>query len=170
MLRTYGSGAAESGLPVTLCTSSGANAWQGYSETGTLTLTTDGHRYRLTSARGHGFDVYTTFRRKVSEFCAWIGGWVLRFGFKQLYQAMVKFDAIWRGARTNPAADPFQRWAVALAKQRDADVIVTGHTHIGVTAEHGDRLFLNSGSCSEGRLSYLSLDTKAGDYRLNTGI
>ena len=38
-----------------------------------------------------------------------------------------------------------------------ADVVVTGHTHVPIRAEHPGALFLNSGSCADGRFSFLSL-------------
>jgi len=47
--------------------------------------------------------------------------------------------------------------------------VVTGHTHRAARTEHGSRLFLNSGSCSEGQLSFLSIDTRRGDYAVNYG-
>lgn len=56
--------------------------------------------------------------------------------------------------------DSFQGWAMRLAHARNANVLVAGHTHIAMSELHQNRLFLNSGSCSEGRLSYLAIDTK----------
>jgi predicted phosphodiesterase len=53
--------------------------------------------------------------------------------------------------------------------RRKFDVVVTGHTHWAARSEHGSRLFLNSGSCSDGKLSFLSLDTRRGDYAVNVG-
>jgi hypothetical protein len=58
----------------------------------------------------------------------------------------------------------FQKWAVSLASARSADVVVTGHTHVPLRVEHPGALFLNSGSCSMGRFSFLSLDTRRGAY------
>ena len=43
---------------------------------------------------------------------------------------------------------------------------MTAHTHVVAREWHGDRLFLNSGSCADGRLEYLSIDTKAGRYEV----
>ena len=67
----------------------------------------------------------------------------------------------------DPSRCSFQRWALSQARARGADVVVTGHTHLGLRVEHGDRLFLNSGTCSGGRFSLLSLDTRAGQYALH---
>jgi predicted phosphodiesterase len=68
----------------------------------------------------------------------------------------------------DPARNAFQHWAVEVAKLRSADVVVTGHTHVAARAEYGGRLFLNSGSCSEGQTTFLSIDTRAGEYAVHT--
>jgi predicted phosphodiesterase len=51
-----------------------------------------------------------------------------------------------------------------VAARREVDIVVTGHTHLPTSAEHGSRLFLNSGACSEGKFSFLSLDTHRACY------
>jgi predicted phosphodiesterase len=64
-----------------------------------------------------------------------------------------------------PLADSFQRWALEKAKRRSADVMVTGHTHFGLRSEVDGRILLNSGSCSEGNLCYVAIDTKAQTFQ-----
>ena len=54
--------------------------------------------------------------------------------------------------------------------RRDVDIVVTGHTHIATRAEHGSRLYLNSGSCSDGNLSYLAIDTRRASYTVHAGF
>ena len=66
------------------------------------------------------------------------------------------------------------RWArsnfAVIASVRRADVVVTGHTHVPLKTEHERALFLNSGSCAEGRFSFLSLDTARGVYGVHAGF
>jgi predicted phosphodiesterase len=81
-----------------------------------------------------------------------------------LYRLLAVLDERRGGLTRGSAQDAFQRWAVGLATTREVDVIVTGHTHFATRVEQGDRLFLNSGSCSEGKLSYLAIDTLRGSY------
>jgi len=57
-----------------------------------------------------------------------------------------------------------------IAAEREFDIMVTGHTHLAANAVHGDRLFLNSGSCSEGQLSFLSMDTARSKYAVNNSF
>ncbi len=131
-----------------------------------LYLNVDGTR--LLFQHGHGYDWLLRRARSFSEWSVWAGGWLLRLGMRPMFRMFEKLDFLIRGAKIDPKICSFQSWAVGLAKRRDADVIVTGHTHMGTRAEHGDRLFLNSGSCAEGAYSWLSIDTKAGHYAVNT--
>jgi predicted phosphodiesterase len=129
---------------------------------GELVLDADGTRLLFT--HGHHYDVLQRRARWLSEVAVWFGAWLLRLGMSPLYRLAHDLDS----ARIRGVADPgrctFQRWAVDLATSRDADVVITGHTHVPIRAQHGSRLFLNSGSCSEGNTSFLALDTRAGVY------
>jgi predicted phosphodiesterase len=127
-----------------------------------LILEADGTRLLFT--HGHLHDKLVTHARWVSESGVWIGGWLRRFGLGALYQRIDQLDRGRAGAQVDPARCSFQRWAVELARERGADVVVTGHTHLPLRAEHGDRLFMNSGTCSDGKLTFLALDTRAGTF------
>ena len=132
-----------------------------------LTLNVDGKRYLFT--HGHQYDWAMGKLKALAEAGIWIGGWLMRLGLEPLYRGFERLDAVGRGARLNPEGCGFQQWAVAYAAQRSADAIITGHTHLGVCSEHQDRMFMNSGSCSNGHYSFLSLDTRLDRYALNTG-
>lgn len=119
---------------------------------------------RLLFTHGHLGDGLVQRARWVSELGVWMGAWIRRLGMSAAYRLFDRIDA-WRGgAHPEPDACAFQTWAVRRAAQRNADVVVTGHTHLATRAEHGARLFLNSGTCSDGGLSFLALDTRAGSY------
>lgn len=117
---------------------------------------------------GHAYDWHWQRARWLGELGSWAGGWLLRMRMRAVFRTFDKIDNRVRGARSEPERCAFQRWAVGLARQREADVIVTGHTHIGVRAEHGDKLFLNSGSCSQGEFQYLALEPAQGRFALHT--
>ena len=89
-------------------------------------------------------------------------------GVASLIRFFDRLDNALAGVSKDPEACSFQRWAIARAHSLDADIVVTGHTHVGIRAEHGDRLFLNSGSCAGGGVSFLSLDTKQGEYAVHS--
>jgi hypothetical protein len=108
--------------------------------------------------------------RLLSELGVWLGGWIRRVGWNAFYQLMVSLDEARAGLSPNGSDCPFQRWAVGVARQRDVDVIVTGHTHQAARHEHGSQLFLNSGSCSEGQHSFLALDTRRAEYAVHASF
>jgi hypothetical protein len=105
--------------------------------------------------------------RWLSELGVWLGAWILRMGLRSLYRVFDAMDQLRTGIAADPSRCTFQRWAVSLAKHRRADIVVTGHTHVPLRAEHPDALFLNSGSCAGGRFSFLSLDPARGAYAVH---
>jgi UDP-2,3-diacylglucosamine pyrophosphatase LpxH len=131
---------------------------------GELTLHADG--VKLHFMHGHVHDLLIRRARWLSEVMVCLGAWVRRFGLDPVYRAFEHLDHWLTRVELDPARCPFQRWAIEWAEHREADVIVTGHTHVSANAEHGSRLFLNSGSCSHGQTSFIAIDTKAGNYRV----
>jgi predicted phosphodiesterase len=129
-------------------------------------LCADGQRILFT--HGHQNDSLGERRRWISELGVWLGGWVRRLGLSAFYRLCAKLDELASGASVDASRCTFQRWAVELAGHRAADIVVTGHTHLATSAKHRSRLFLNSGTCSEGQLSFLSLDTRRGQYGVHT--
>ncbi len=122
---------------------------------------------RLLFTHGHQNDPLIQRRRWVSELGIWLGGWIRRIGLEPLYRLFAALDERRGGLTPESAQSAFENWAMDIAVQREADVIITGHTHFAARAERGGRLFLNSGSCSEGKLSYLALDTARDRYGVN---
>ncbi len=132
-----------------------------------LQLRADG--VRLLFTHGHQNDPLVQRRLWLSELGVWLGGWIKRVGWGAFYRLCARLDAARGGASLDGERCEFQRWAMAEAARREFDVVVTGHTHLAARTEHGSRLFLNSGSCSDGQLSFLSLDTARGAYAVNYG-
>ncbi len=124
---------------------------------------------RLLFTHGHQNDGLIQRRQWLSELGVWLGGWIRRVGLDAFYRLCAKIDQARGGLSLDGTLCEFQRWAVGEAARREFDVVVTGHTHHAARTEHGSRLFLNSGSCSEGQLSFLSIDTRRGDYAVNLG-
>jgi predicted phosphodiesterase len=127
-----------------------------------LVLEADGARLLFT--HGHHHDLLIRNARWLSELGVWLGGWLLRMRMSWLYRAFENLDHHRGLDEPEGAAMAFQKWAIDAATLREADIVVTGHTHVPLKAEHGSRLFLNSGSCTQGGYSFLALDTRAGRY------
>ncbi len=132
-----------------------------------LFLEADG--VRLLFTHGHQNDPLIQRRRWLSELGVWLGGWIRRVGLQAFYRLCSRLDEARGGLSLDGSRCAFQRWAVGEAMRRSADIVVTGHTHLAACAEHGSRLFLNSGSCSEGQLSFLSIDTRRSEYAVSHG-
>jgi UDP-2,3-diacylglucosamine pyrophosphatase LpxH len=126
---------------------------------------------RIVMSHGHQGDALVMRARSVSELGVWLGAWIRRLGAASVYKLFSQLDA-WRSGST-PEDDGerchVRRWAQGHAEARAADIVVTGHTHRPVRAEFGSRLFLNSGSCAEGNLSFLSMDTRTLQFAVNQG-
>jgi predicted phosphodiesterase len=132
-----------------------------------LQLRVDG--VRLLFTHGHQNDSLVQRREWLSHLGVWLGGWIRRIGLNAFYRLCANLDGARAGLSLDGSRCDFQRWAIAEAARREFDVVVTGHTHLAARSEHGPRLFLNSGSCSQGALSFLSLDTRRGNYAVNHG-
>ena len=124
---------------------------------------------RLLFTHGHLYDVICRRARWLSEMGVWFGGWLKRLSLEPLYKAFDAVDNFREGPKHDSSRCLFQRWSTHLARARNADVVVTGHTHVATRAEHGTQLFLNSGSCARGAFTWLSLDTTAGSYEVVRG-
>ncbi len=121
---------------------------------------------RLLFTHGHHHDWLIRRARWLSEWCVWFGAWVQRVGLSALYRLGYSMDLAMSRPNAHPLSDSFQRWAFALAGRQRADVVITGHTHHAARTEYDSRLFLNSGCCTEGKFSYLAIDTKANVYNV----
>jgi predicted phosphodiesterase len=119
---------------------------------------------RLLFTHGHAYDGLIRFARHLVELGVCIGGWVRRAGWHRLYQHLDELDQKRCAVSKDPAECPFQSWAFDLAGQAGADIVVTGHTHVPLVTSTGPKMYLNSGSCSRGRYSYLGLDTRSDVY------
>jgi predicted phosphodiesterase len=125
---------------------------------------------RILFTHGHQNDELIQRRRWLSELGVWLGGWIRRLGLGALYRLFSELDEKRGGLSLDSTQCSFQKWAMNIAAEREFDVMVTGHTHLAANAAHGSRLFLNSGSCSEGQLSFLSMDTTRSNYAVHTSF
>lgn len=124
----------------------------------------DTHGKRLLFMHGHGHDRLIQRARHIVELGVCIGGWVRRAGFHGLYRRLDELDQQRSRISVDAKACSFQAWAMSVAARANADIVVTGHTHVPLASEHGRRMFMNSGSCSRGRFTYLALDTRRDNY------
>jgi predicted phosphodiesterase len=122
---------------------------------------------RMVFSHGHQGDALCSEARTLTEWGVWAGAWLRRLGFEFLYTYLAHLES---GRLMTKGGCKVRAWALGHAARRSADLVVTGHTHQPVRDEEGGRLFLNSGACARGRISFLSLDTKRGAYAVNHGF
>lgn len=119
---------------------------------------------RLLFMHGHGHDRWIRFARRLVELGVCIGGWIRRLGGHRLYERLDRLDQARSALSLDATRCSFQAWAMGVGSGANADIVVTGHTHVPLVADHGARMYLNSGSCSRGRFTYLALDTRRDRY------
>lgn len=119
---------------------------------------------RLLFMHGHPYDGLIRVARHIVELGVFLGGWIRRAGWHRLYQRLDQLDQKRSAVSLDAARCTFQAWAMDVASNAAADIVVTGHTHVPVSTQHGARLYMNSGSCSNGRYTYLALDTRRDVY------
>ncbi len=120
------------------------------------------HKTRLVFFHGHQLDPLTTGRALVSRTGVWIGGMLERLGVKTTPQDHHPA----RDGAIGKSYEKFARAAVALGSKKNADVIVTGHTHQAIRMEQDGHMFLNSGTCVAGRREMLLLDTAKSSFEV----
>ncbi|MBN2193096.1 MAG: metallophosphoesterase family protein [Polyangiaceae bacterium] len=126
-----------------------------------LLLEADGMRLLFT--HGHQYEWIHRRARILSELAISVGGWLRRHGLELVYRWAERIEAAWSSEPTAVPASAFQLSAIAHARDRGADVVVTGHTHVLTRGDHGREIFLNSGTCKDGRRSFLAIDTRSGE-------
>lgn len=124
-------------------------------------LRIEANNQRIVFRHGHQYDSLIKKARWFSEFSVWFGGWLIRMGFWPLYQFIA-------AKGENPAAEFLQKLEELIIDScPKADIIVTGHTHVPKKRVFKNKLYLNSGTCSNGRYSFLSIDTATGTYEMH---
>jgi len=128
-------------------------------------LDVDGRRLLFT--HGHEHDRLFRVARHLAELGVCIGGWLRRAGFHRLYRWLDGLDQKRSAIAMDPNQCTFQAWAVDAAEKARADIVITGHTHLSLVVAHERTLYLNSGSCSQGHISFLRLDTRRDVYAVH---
>lgn len=121
---------------------------------------------RLLFMHGHRHDWLVRNAFGLTKVGIWLGGWLARLRLQPVVNAIDRFEQRLRRVSPDPATCSFQEWAMNLAAARGVDVAVTGHTHLDAVSPHGGRVFLNSGTCSEGRTTFLSIDTRRTSFEV----
>lgn len=113
---------------------------------------------------GHQFDPLISNFYWLSEIAVFGGGWISRAGLGPLYQNLAMSETKIVG-KINNYFKQFEK--TALNKYPKYDIVVTGHTHVGKIEYFNNQIFMNSGTCSMGQYSFLSIDTDKLEFKYN---
>lgn len=115
---------------------------------------------RLHFTHGHLYDPILAHVPGFARFVSWLAGWAERLGMRRAIETLEKLDPTRHAVLSSDVpGGALARAAVDRLASRAADVVVMGHTHRPAVLATPFGHYLNSGSCSRARLSWLEIDT-----------
>lgn len=118
---------------------------------------------------GHGYDPVARTSQSLADLGTWSMGRLRALGARPLARAFEGHDVAIKHRRFGGATGAYAEGARELARETSARVVVMGHTHVPEVHRIGDDLFVDDGTCSEGRLQWAEIDTDAGTVELRAG-
>ena len=126
------------------------------------------HGVRILFIHGHQFDPVALRAPLAADFGTWFTGRLRAVGLRPAAAWLESRDIAIKDRRFAGPQGPYTRGAASLARDHGARVVVMGHTHCARIDAIAEGLAANTGSCSRGRLSWISVDTAARRLRLVT--
>jgi predicted phosphodiesterase len=117
------------------------------------------HDVRILFIHGHQFDPVALRAPLAADFGTWCTGRLRAVGLRAMAAWLEARDVAIKDRRFGGPHGPYTRAASRLARDHEARVVVMGHTHCARLDPIERGLAANTGSCSRGHLSWLSLDT-----------
>lgn len=127
-----------------------------------LIINTDG--IKIIFKHGHQYDNLIYKAPKTCEFFSCLGGWMLRCRMESLYNIIRNIERDINDAGTG--VTQFHLKAVYEAEKMGAQLVVTGHTHMMRKFKYNDVTYANSGTCSNGHISFLKINTEKGSVKV----
>ena len=118
---------------------------------------------------GHQFDPVALQARLAADMGTWAMGRLRASGLRPAARWFEERDIAIKDRRFRGPAGPYAVGAARLAAERHASVVVMGHTHCARIDRVGGILSVNTGSCSRGAITYVSLDTAQRRLRVVEG-
>jgi predicted phosphodiesterase len=126
------------------------------------------HGVRILFIHGHQFDPVARRAPLAADLGTWFTGRLRAVGLRPAAAWLEARDIAIKDQRFRGPQGPYALGASTLARDHDARVVVMGHTHCARIDPIDAGLAVNTGSCSRGRLSWISVDTGARRLRVNT--
>jgi len=110
---------------------------------------------------GHQFDPVFARAYAAARAATWFTGRLRRAGLRPLAHYFEQKDVAIKHRRFGHAAGPYAAAARALMRERGADIVVMGHTHVAHAHHMSEGTVVNTGTCSGGRFTVVTIDTAA---------
>lgn len=110
---------------------------------------------------GHQFDPVFRRAHAAARAATWFTGRLRRFGLRPLAHYFEQQDIAIKHRRFGHAEGPYAAAARRLMRERGLDFVVMGHTHVAHRHRLPEGTVVNTGTCSGGRFTVVTLDTAA---------
>jgi UDP-2,3-diacylglucosamine pyrophosphatase LpxH len=118
-------------------------------------------RTSILFVHGHQFDPVFARAYAAARAATWFTGRLRRAGLRPVAHYFEKKDVAIKHDRFGHAEGPYATAARALMRARGVEFVVMGHTHVAHTHELPEGTVVNTGTCSDGRFTVVTLDTAA---------
>lgn len=125
-----------------------------------------GSRAAALFIHGHQFDPVARQARLAANLGTWATGRMRAMGLRRVAQYLESKDVEIKNGRFAGADGPYAVGGDALARAHGVSIVVMGHTHCARIDRTPHAVVANTGTCSNGRLSWVSVDLDAGTVRL----
>ncbi|WAS91999.1 metallophosphoesterase family protein [Nannocystis punicea] len=124
-----------------------------------LQLDADG--CRVLFLHGHQYDPVFARAYAAARAATWFTGRLRRAGLGPVAHYFEQKDIAIKHRRFGHAAGPYAAAARALMRERGADIVVMGHTHVAHAHHMSEGTVVNTGTCAGGRFTVVTVDTAA---------
>lgn len=108
---------------------------------------------------GHQFDPVFGRAEAAARAATWFTGRLRRLGLRPVAQYLEGKDVAIKHRRFGHAEGPYARGARALMRERGVEFVVMGHTHVAHVHPLAEGTVVNTGSCTGGRATVVTIDT-----------
>jgi len=109
---------------------------------------------------GHQFDPLLRRLEPIARASTWISGRVRRAGLRPIADWLEARDVAIKDTKFRSPTGPYNRGARALLREQGAHAVIMGHTHVLHVTKLEAGIHGNTGTCSQGRLMGLTIDTE----------
>ncbi|WP_434423999.1 metallophosphoesterase family protein [Nannocystis pusilla] len=124
-------------------------------------LQIDADGCRVLFLHGHQHDPVFARAYAAARAATWFTGRLRRAGLGPVAHYFEKKDVAIKHRRFGHAAGPYAAAAAALMRERGAEFVVMGHTHVAHAHHLSEGTVINTGTCSAGRFTVVTIDTAA---------